>query len=124
MKRFLGQQLGAFVYLSPPAVIQDHIRSEVATTFWETDATNGDAVTNLKLFGKRFFAEPVTVFWGDGNSDTISTGGGTASHTYGAQPGTPFRETTGGAFSSITNSDAFADRTFIRGSVKVLSKLI
>jgi hypothetical protein len=127
MSRF-GQQLGAYVYLTPPAVIQNHTRSGVATTFWQTDADDGDAITGFKLFGVRFFAEPITVFWGDGNNDTISTGGGTASHTYGNldSPGapTPFRETTGGALSSITNSDAFADRTFIRGSVKVLSKLI
>ncbi len=132
MRRFLGQQLGAFVYKDPPVQIANHSLSESAAVFWTHTAggTTNDSpeqgiaatITGLKFAGSRFWAEAGLVYWGDSNTSTFSLSGALLNHTY---PNSGPKDTPKFTEGVITEtSNHYMNKTFIRGSSKVLEKLI
>lgn len=138
MRRFLGQQLGAFVYKDPQLQIANHDLSESAGTFWTTGyntLVSTPTLSNLNVEWQG--SDPAQIlFWGDATSSALFSGinesktwstqissyiGGTASAYY--TDGTPSE--LGITNAKITEtSNHYMDKTFIRGSSKVLKKLI
>lgn len=74
MRRFLGQQLGAFVYKDPPVQIANHDLSESAGTFW-THAAGGTStaatISGIDIVYNQINLGAETLFWGDSNNDTF-----------------------------------------------------
>jgi hypothetical protein len=50
MRRFLGQQLGAFVYKDPPVQISYHELSRASATFWDVPSTD-ESITSFVVSG-------------------------------------------------------------------------
>lgn len=69
MRRFLGQQLGAFVYKDPQLQIANHDLSQTAGIFWTHTAggSYGTAATisGMDIAHGTFYAGAETLFWGD-----------------------------------------------------------
>ena len=74
MRRFLGQQLGAFVYKDPPLQIANHDLSETAGTFWTHTAggtSTAATISGMDIAHGTFYAGAETLFWGDDDNDTF-----------------------------------------------------
>lgn len=74
MRRFLGQQLGAFVYKDPPLQIANHDLSETAGTFWTHTAggtSTAATISGMDIAHGTFYAGAETIYWGDSNHDTF-----------------------------------------------------
>ena len=74
MRRFLGQQLGAFVYKDPPVQIANHNLSETAGIFWTHTAggtSTAATISGMDISHGTFYAGAETLFWGDGDNDTF-----------------------------------------------------
>ena len=74
MRRFLGQQLGAFVYKDPQLQIANHDLSESAGTFWSHTAggtSTAAIISGMDIVYDQFKLGTETLFWGDGDNDTF-----------------------------------------------------
>ena len=125
MRRFLGQQLGAFVYKDPPLQIANHDLSESAGVFWTHTAggtSTASAISGMQIQGRTFYAGAETIYWGDSTTSAFSVNGTALSHAY---PSNGPKDTPKFAEGVITDtSNHYMDKTFIRGSSKVMEKLI
>ncbi len=86
------------------------------------NVVDGATIDNFKIVGTRLALNPSVVYWGDSNTIEVSASGTLLNHIY---PNSGPKDTPKFTEGVITEtSNHYMNKTFIRGSSKVLEKLI